>query len=194
MILSWCQGRPSPWDHDAFPPLFQISPSIFKKCSDSVENFLNFTFSRKISLFPSAKICDDLFFSHRPQISNSPPHFRLFRENYYSPLLFNISLCFRKIYLLSTYFLCISFAPLLLPWCIYASPILDVPGWCILWCYRKYMPNNNAVPLAFPWNISPRLCKAPHCIIVTDTLFLCECLLVFLYPYRLIVYHIKNID
>src|SRR6218665_14905 len=41
-------------------PLFQIPP-IFKKCSDSVENFLNLTFSRKISRFSSAKISDDLF-------------------------------------------------------------------------------------------------------------------------------------
>src|SRR6218665_929064 len=43
-----------------FPTLFQIPP-IFEKFSDSVENFRNFTFSRKISPFSSAKISDDHF-------------------------------------------------------------------------------------------------------------------------------------
>jgi len=54
------QGRPSPWGNDAFPP-FQISP-FPKKFSDSVENFHNFTFSKKISRFPSAKIF--MFFTY----------------------------------------------------------------------------------------------------------------------------------
>src|SRR6218665_2487719 len=67
-----------------FPTCFRFPP-IFEKFSDSVENFQNFTFSRKIS----AKISDDHFSSHRPQISNFPlfPLFQyispLFRENYY---------------------------------------------------------------------------------------------------------------
>src|SRR6218665_489109 len=47
-------------------PLFHISPLF----SDSVENFPNFTFSRKIFPFSSAKISDDLF--------EFPPYFACF--------------------------------------------------------------------------------------------------------------------
>src|SRR6218665_2243988 len=50
-------------------------PPIFDKFSDSVENFQHFTFSAQISRFSSAKISDDLFFSHRPQILNFSPIF-----------------------------------------------------------------------------------------------------------------------
>src|SRR6218665_2842011 len=57
-----------------FPPVSDFSPN-FEKLSNSVENFLNFTFSRKFSQFPSAKISHD---SHRPQISNFPPYFPCF--------------------------------------------------------------------------------------------------------------------
>ena len=63
-------------------------PLIFETFSDFVENFLNFTFSRKISSLTSAKISDDPFFSRRPQIPQFPPifpvsaHFPLFCENY----------------------------------------------------------------------------------------------------------------
>ena len=49
-------------------PLFQISLLFPTNLSDSVENFPNFTFSRKISRFSSAKISDDLFLSHRLKI------------------------------------------------------------------------------------------------------------------------------
>ena len=73
------RGVHSPWDHDAFPPCFRFPP-IFEKLLDSVENFPNCTFSRQIFRFSSAKISDDFFFSHRPQISNFP----LFQ--YISPL------------------------------------------------------------------------------------------------------------
>ena len=59
--ISAAQGRPSPWDYDAFPPCFRF-PSISEKCSDFLENFNNFTLSRKISRLSSAKITDDLFF------------------------------------------------------------------------------------------------------------------------------------
>src|SRR6218665_925109 len=65
-----------------FPPV-SVSP-IFDKFSDSVENFLNFTFSQKKFRFSSAKISDDLFFSHRPQISNFSLFSLLFQ--YISPL------------------------------------------------------------------------------------------------------------
>ena len=109
-----------------FPPVSDF-PLFSKKNSDSVENFQNFTFSRKISRFSSAKISDDLFFSRRPQILNFPLFF-LFQYIFpcfvkiIFPLLFKISPCFRKIHLLFKYFMCISFPPLLWPWCIYASP------------------------------------------------------------------------
>ena len=127
--MKYNRGVPPPWDHDAFSPLFQISPPIFEKFSDSKKNLKNFTFSWKISWFSSVKISDDLFFSHRPQIPNFP-YFRyfstfpsLFRENYYfPPTLTNFLPCFTQIHRLFTYFTCISFPLLLLPWCIYASP------------------------------------------------------------------------
>src|SRR6218665_3403778 len=56
-----------------FPPEFQIFPPVFEIFFDSVENFQSFTFSRQNFRFSSAKISDDLFFSHRPKISNFPP-------------------------------------------------------------------------------------------------------------------------
>ena len=67
-----------------FPPVSDFPP-IFGKFSNSEENFHNMTFS-------SAEISDDLFFSHRPQISNSSLFSLLqyisplFRQNYYFPL------------------------------------------------------------------------------------------------------------
>src|SRR6218665_4031973 len=70
-----------------FPPVSD-SPTIFEKFSDSVENFQNVTFSRKISQFSSAKISDDLFFSHPPQISNFHPLF---------PVSVHFTPCFAKI-------------------------------------------------------------------------------------------------
>src|SRR6218665_1870370 len=59
------------------------------------------------------------FFSHRPHISNFPPifpvsgHFPPVSRKLLSPPYFSKfpSLCFRKIHLLFTYFLCISFTP-----------------------------------------------------------------------------------
>src|SRR6218665_340650 len=64
--------------HDAFPSVSDF-PRIFEKFSDSVDNFLHFTFSRKISPFSSAKISDDLFLviDHKFRIS---PLFSLFRS------------------------------------------------------------------------------------------------------------------
>ena len=78
-------------------PLFQISPLFSKKFSDSVENFKNFTFSRKSSRFSSAKISDDffLFIDHKFHISPLFSLFQyispLFRENYSFPLISQIS-------------------------------------------------------------------------------------------------------
>ena len=79
-------------------PLFQISPPIFDKFSDSVENFQNVTFSRKNFQFSSAKIYYDLFLVIDHTFRISPHifslfeymHFPMFRENYYFPLLSKI--------------------------------------------------------------------------------------------------------
>ena len=118
-----------------FPPFFRFPP-IFEKFSDSVENFQNFTFSRKNFRFSSAKISYDVFLviDHKFRIS---PYFLcfpvspLFRENYYFPLTFkNVPLSFRKIHLLFTYFLCISFPPTLtmmhlcITQCTYWTPLI----------------------------------------------------------------------
>src|SRR6218665_1579837 len=72
--------------------LFQISPLFSKKCSDSAENFHNFTFSRKFFLVIDHK------FRIFPPINQISPLFSLlqyisplFRENYYFPLLFQMS-------------------------------------------------------------------------------------------------------
>ena len=105
-----------------FPPVSDF-PLFFEKFSDC----------GKFSLFYPFLV---IFFSHRPQILNFPPYFPcfstfppLFRENYYSPLLFKISSYFRKIHLLFTYFLCISFPPTLtmmhlyITQCTYWTPL-----------------------------------------------------------------------
>ena len=57
-IDGWIQGRPSPSETMMHFPSVSDFPPIFEKFSDSEENF---TFSRKISLFSSAEISDDLF-------------------------------------------------------------------------------------------------------------------------------------
>ena len=110
-----------------FPPVSDFPP-IFEKFSDSEENFHNFTFSRKNSLFSSAEISDDLLFSHRPQISNFPPIFPVSvhfppvsRKLLFPPTLTNFPSVLDKF----TYFLHtlrVFHFPLLWPWCIYASP------------------------------------------------------------------------
>ena len=71
---------------------------MFEKFSDSVENVPNFTFSRKISRFSSAKISDDLFLviDHKFRIY---PLFSLFQ--YISPLFYKNSPAF---YILYVYF------------------------------------------------------------------------------------------
>src|SRR6218665_1684317 len=90
-------------------PLFSTNFLTFWKISP------NFTFSRTNFPFSSAKISDDLFFSHRPQISDSPyfPCFSTFppliRENLlFPPYLSKFPLCFPRIQQLFTYFTCIS--------------------------------------------------------------------------------------
>jgi len=98
-------------------PLFQI-PSVSEKFSHSVENFPNFTFSRKIFRFSSTKISDDLFSflvnNHKfriPLFSLFQYIFPLFRQNYFPHTFTNFPPCFRQIYVFFTYFMCLSFPP-----------------------------------------------------------------------------------
>jgi len=108
------QGRPSPLRPWCISPCFRF-PTIFEKLSDSVENFQNVTFSRKIFRFSSAKISDDFFLAidHKFRISPYFPCFSKFppvsRKLVFPPLLWKMSPCFREIHLLFTYFMCISF-------------------------------------------------------------------------------------
>ena len=75
-------------------------------------------------LFSFAKISDDFFVSHRPQIWNFPSifvlsvHFPLFRINLSFPLLCQI---FPLKFSCFVHALCDFRSPLLLPWCVYAS-------------------------------------------------------------------------
>src|SRR6218665_2458579 len=103
-----------------FPPCFRFPP-YFRKIFGLSEFFLQFyLFPTNFLTFIRAKISDDLFFSHRPQIlfrisplfrcfSTFPP---LFRENYsFPPTLTNFPPSFRQINLLFTCFTSISFPP-----------------------------------------------------------------------------------
>src|SRR6218665_3070066 len=102
-----------------FPPCFRFSPLFSKTFQTLREIFTILPFPKKFSSFSyPPKFSDDLFFSHRPQISNFPPIFLfqyispLFRQNYYfPPTLTNFAPCFRQFHLLFTYFTCISFPP-----------------------------------------------------------------------------------
>jgi len=127
-VLPYTEASISPEAMMHFPSVSDsLSP---KNCSDTVENFSNFYLFTKKIRFSSAKISDDLLFSHRLEILKFLifpifPLFQyispLFRENYYfPPLHFKISPCFRKSYVF-LHTLCVFCFPLVLPWCIYAS-------------------------------------------------------------------------
>src|SRR6218665_2621504 len=80
------QGRPSPEATMHFLPPVSDFPLFPKKISDSVKNFPNFTFSRKISRFSSAKISDILsvlVINHKFRIS---PLFLLFQYISFPPI------------------------------------------------------------------------------------------------------------
>jgi len=106
------QGRPPPWDNDAFP-LFHIFPTISqfdlfpKKCL----NFILQNFWQPF-LVINHKFPHFLF----PCFNSFPP----FRKIFLFPPTFQITRWFRKIYALFTYFACI-LVSLFFPWCIYAS-------------------------------------------------------------------------
>jgi len=117
-------------------PLFQIFQPIFGKFSDSVENLTNFTFSRQISRFSSAKISYDLFLviGHKFRISPYFPCFSTFPPVVSQKCVFpsyfqEFPPCFRKIHLHFTYFICISIPPTLtmmhlcITQCTYWTPL-----------------------------------------------------------------------
>ena len=96
-------------------PLFQISPLFSKNLHTLWKLFKILPFHKKIIDFNPSKFLM-IFFRSSTTNFEFPPifpvavHFPLFRENYYFPhLLCKIALCFRKIHLLFTYFMCISF-------------------------------------------------------------------------------------
>src|SRR6218665_2465050 len=104
-----------------FLPRFRFPP-IFDKFSDSVENFQNVTFPAKIS--------DDLFaIDHKFRISPYFPCFPPVSRKLLYPTLKN-SLCFRKIHLVFTYFMYISFPPYFDHDAFMHHPmhVLDAPG------------------------------------------------------------------
>jgi len=70
-----------------FPSVSDFPP-IFQKCSDSVGNFQNFTFSRKISFISSPKISDDLLLVIDHKFRISTPIF---------PVSVHLPPCFAKI-------------------------------------------------------------------------------------------------
>src|SRR6218665_407006 len=121
-VLPYTEASISPEAMMHFPSVSDsLSP---KNCSDTVENFSNFYLFTKKIRFSSAKISDDLLFSHRLEILKFLifpifPLFQyispLFRENYYfPPLHFKISPCFRKSYVF-LHTLCVFCFPLVLP-------------------------------------------------------------------------------
>ena len=91
-----------------FPLCFRFSP-IFKKISDSVKNFKNFTFFRPIFTIFLCQISEDLFLVIDPEFWILPPTFEFsphifpvsvyfppLSRKLFFPLLLQISPCFRK--------------------------------------------------------------------------------------------------
>src|SRR6218665_465395 len=95
-------------------------PPIPTNSSDSGKHFANFTFSRNIFRFSSAKISYDLFliidykFKIVPLFSLFYYFSLIFRENYYFPHTFTKSPSFPEIYVF-LHTLCVFRFPLILP-------------------------------------------------------------------------------
>jgi len=105
-----------PWGNDAFSPCFRfthISEKLFRLCG----KFSWFYFSEQMFRFSSAKISDELFFSHRLQISNFPHYFRRFStfppisEKLFPPYFCKFPQWFRKIYVILHTFCVFRFPP-----------------------------------------------------------------------------------
>ena len=113
-------GASIPSEATMHSPCFRFHPYFRKISQTPWKTYPNFTFSRKISRFSSAKISDD-FFSHQMTTSFEFPVFSLF--HYISPL-------FRKKILFSTYFYKIpsvfgKFTCFLHTLCVFRSPYFD---------------------------------------------------------------------
>ena len=122
MIGVGCRGVHPPWGHDAFPPCFRFP--LFSEYFQTVENFRNFTkfylFQKNFSIFIRQNFWWSFFLviDHKFRISPYFPCFGPFppvsrKLLFPLPTLTNFPPCFRKIHLLFTYFLCISFPPTL---------------------------------------------------------------------------------
>src|SRR6218665_2332122 len=148
-----------------FSPLFQISP-YFRKIFGLSEIFLQFYLFRKISSLSSTKISDDLFFSHRPQISNFPPIFAVsvhfppcFAKIILSPYFYKFPPCFRQIHLLFTYFTCIS-----------PPPTFTMMHLCITQC-MYWTPLTSDASFLFGFIINPRADSFLDSVYSEETLF-----------------------
>src|SRR6218665_2313593 len=94
-----------------FSPVSDFPP-VSEKCSHSVENFSNVTFSRKKFRFSSAKISDYLClvikhkFRISPHIFAISIHFHppISTKLFFPPLTLQMTLCFRQIYVSFIYF------------------------------------------------------------------------------------------
>ena len=94
-------------------PCFRFSP-YFQEIFRIFGKFFKFYLFPKNFPFSSARISDDLFFSHRPQMLNFPPILPVLEHFPPDSRQFIISPSF--LHTLRV------FPPLLFPWCIYASP------------------------------------------------------------------------
>jgi len=128
------RGVHPPWGHDAFPPLFQISPYFreifglwgkFSKLYLFLKNFL--IFIRRNFWWPFLVIDHKFWIS--PLFSLFQYISPLFRGNYYFPHTLTNFPPFKQIHLLFTYFTCISFPPtftmmhLCITQCTYWTPL-----------------------------------------------------------------------
>jgi len=120
------RGVHPPWDHDVFPPPVSDFPLFSKKIRTLRTILTILPFPEKFLDFPRNFWWP--FFNHRPQISNFTPifavsvHFPLLHENYsFPPTLTKFPPVLHK-FTCFLYTLRVFRFPLLLPWCIYASP------------------------------------------------------------------------
>ena len=136
MSTSQRKGVHPPWDHDAFSPLFQITPHLFSKKFQTLwKSFYILPFPEKLLDFHPPKFLMTVFLviDHTFRISPYFPCFSTFPPCFpkmlFSPYFYKFPLCFRQIHLLFTYLLCILFPPTLtmmhlcITQCTYWTPL-----------------------------------------------------------------------
>src|SRR6218665_3546872 len=139
VVLPVYRGVHPPETMIHFPPCFRFPP-IFEKISDSVENFPNFTFSRTIFPFSSAKISHDLFLviDHKFRISplffHASVHFpSVSRKLLFPPTFTNFPPVFEKVTCFLHAFCVFRFPPTLI---MMHSCITQCTYWTPLAVYR----------------------------------------------------------